>query len=76
VVVDRFVAPGAQRNGRFAIPFTADEEGRFLVEEVPVGTVKILFPYEVLVDVVDAHAREVVVAEGETTEVDLALGGQ
>ena len=49
--------------------FKTDAAGKFRVEGVPVGTVKVVFHYNVSADIIDAMASEVKVEEGKETEV-------
>jgi tetratricopeptide (TPR) repeat protein len=52
------------------IPYKADARGRFRVDGVPVGTVRVNVPYAVY-DVERICSQTAVVAEGKTTEVRL-----
>jgi hypothetical protein len=49
--------------------FKTDAAGKFRVEGVPVGTVKVVFHYNISADVIDAMVSEVKVEEGKETEV-------
>ncbi|MCX6879655.1 MAG: carboxypeptidase-like regulatory domain-containing protein, partial [Verrucomicrobia bacterium] len=52
-----------------SIFFKTDEQGRFAVEDVPVGRVSVEFSYMLSSDCVDTYGRTAVVAEGRATEV-------
>ena len=52
-----------------ALPFKADERGRFANDEVPVGRVTISFPHPRSADVIGTYSQTVEVIEGRTTQV-------
>jgi Carboxypeptidase regulatory-like domain len=54
---------------RSYLRFKTDAAGKFRVEGVPVGTVKVVFHYNVSADIIDAMESEVKVEEGKETEV-------
>lgn len=54
---------------RSYLRFKTDAAGKFRVEGVPVGTVKVVFHYNVSADILDAMESEVKVEEGKETEV-------
>ena len=49
--------------------FKTDENGRFRVDDVPIGMVSVNFPFPVTADIIDAHSRNATVLEGKATEV-------
>ena len=49
--------------------FKTDEHGRFQVDGVPVGDIRVIISYWATADIVDAHVRHVRVIPGQTTEV-------
>ena len=51
------------------ICFDADEEGKFRVENVPVGTVSVSIPHQVTADIIGADTICANVIEGKATEV-------
>ena len=51
------------------IAFTADADGRFRVDRVPAGEVRVTLPYMATADIIDSVARCARVVAGRTTEV-------
>lgn len=51
------------------ISFTADENGRFRVDGVPVGQASVAIPYHITADIIGAYVREAIVLENTPTEV-------
>jgi len=62
-------SPAAHYGQQPSISFTADENGRFTVEDVPAGRVTVGFNYQILVDVIGEYGRAAAIEEGRTTEV-------
>jgi hypothetical protein len=56
-------------SNRDMIPFTADANGKFRVENVPVGNISVHLPFMATADVRNAVVRDASVFEGKTTEV-------
>jgi hypothetical protein len=51
------------------IEFKTDEQGRFRLDNVPVGNVAVNIPYQLTADMFDAYVRLATVREGSVTEV-------
>jgi hypothetical protein len=51
------------------LPFKTDENGRFRLDNVPVGEVSVHIPFHATADIISAHTRKARVFEGQTTEV-------
>ncbi len=51
------------------ISFTADENGRFRVDGVPVGRASVSIPYSITADIIGAYVRNAIVLENTSTEV-------
>jgi hypothetical protein len=51
------------------IPFTTDENGRFRVDNVPIGEVSVNIPFHATADIISAHTWNARVFEGQTTKV-------
>jgi hypothetical protein len=64
-----FQIGGEAESNREMIPFTADANGKFRVENVPVGNVSVHLPFMATADIRDAVVREASVVEDKTTEV-------
>jgi hypothetical protein len=51
------------------IPFKTDENGRFRLDNVPVGDVSVDIPFHATADIISSHTQKARVLEGQTTEV-------
>lgn len=49
--------------------FNADEHGKFILNNLPVGKNEISFAYNISADIIDAHSKTVTVAENGTTKI-------